>query len=70
MSSQSNNILRYVKLTENALPPTRRSPKAADIDLRSPYDATILARGKVLIKTDLHIKLPDSCYDTIAALTV
>jgi hypothetical protein len=34
--------------------------------LCSAYDATVPARGKELIKTDLQIKLPTGCYGRIA----
>ena len=60
-SSQSNVILRFVKLTKNALTPTRGSPKPASLDLRSPYDTTGLARAKVIISTDLQIQLGEGC---------
>jgi len=57
MSSESVAVLRYVKLTENALSPTKKSPKAAGLDLRSAYDVVIPGGGKELIKPDLEIKL-------------
>jgi len=34
--------------------------------LCSAYDATVPARGKELIKTDLQVKLPPGCYGRIA----
>ena len=57
--------LQYVKLTPNALPPTRGSSTAADIDLKSAY-ITIPAFGKGLVKTDLAIRVPTGCYGRIA----
>ena len=62
MSSESVAVLRSVKLTENALSPTKESPKAAGFNLRSAYDLVIPDGGKELIKTDLEIKLPTGCY--------
>jgi dUTPase len=49
MSSQSDVYLRFVKLTEDVLTPTREPPKSAGFDLRSPCDAIVPARGKELI---------------------
>ena len=34
--------------------------------LNSAYDCIIEARGKMLVKTDLKIALPDGCYGRIA----
>ena len=58
--------LQYVKLTPNALPPTRGSSMAAGIDLKSAYDITIPAFGKGLVETDLAIRVPTGCYGRIA----
>ena len=58
MSSQCDVYLRYVKLSEDALTPTRGSPRFAGFDLRSARDAIIPARGKELILTELQIELP------------
>jgi dUTP pyrophosphatase len=60
-----SGVLRYVKLTENALPPTRESSGAAGLDLRSARDVLISASGNGLI-TDLAIQLPPGCYGRIA----
>jgi len=57
--------LQYVKLTPNALPPTRGSSMAAGIDLKSAYDITIPAFGKGLVETDLTILVPTGCYGRI-----
>ena len=66
MSSKRAAVLRFVKLTANALTPTKASPKAAGFDLKSAYEATVPARGNEVIKTDLQIKLPPGCYGRIA----
>lgn len=69
MTSDIDVYLNFVKLTEHALTPTTESPKSAGFDLRSPLEATVPARGKELIKTDLKIKLPAGCYGRIALRT-
>ena len=46
--SQSNAVLCFVKVTENALIPTRGSRIAAGLDLRIAYDKAVPARGKLL----------------------
>ena len=66
-SSENNTYIQFVKLTELALTPTRESPRSADFDLLSPYDMTVLARGRELIATDLQIKIPEGCYGRLAA---
>jgi len=57
--------LQYVKLTPNALLPTRGSCMAAGIDLKSAY-VTTPAFGKGLVETDLAILVPQGCYGRIA----
>jgi hypothetical protein len=37
-------VLRFVRHTEHALPPTRESPKAAGFEMRSAYDVIVPAR--------------------------
>ena len=55
-----------VKLTPNALPPTRGSSMAAGLDLKSAYNVTIPAYGKGVVETDLAILVPPGCYGRIA----
>ena len=62
----SSPILRFVRLTEKAIHPTRGSARAAGLDLYSACDTIVPARGKVLIPTDLQIHVPDGCYGRIA----
>ena len=62
----SSVYLRYVKLSEDALSPTRGSPKSAGFDLRSPRSTIIPAKGKELILTNLQMELPRGCYGRIA----
>ena len=66
MASESVVVLRYVKLTENALPPTRESPRAAGFDIKSAYNVVIPASGNELVRTDLAIQIPNGCYGRIA----
>jgi dUTP pyrophosphatase len=66
VSSESNVYIQFVKLTEHTPTPIRESPRSAGFDLLNPYDTTIPARGKELIRTDLQIKLPEGCYGRIA----
>ena len=49
-------------MTEHSLTSTRELLKSAGFDLRSSYEITVAARGKVLIKTDLQMKLTEGCY--------
>jgi deoxyuridine 5'-triphosphate nucleotidohydrolase len=58
-------VLRYEKLTQNALPP-RETSKSAGIDLKSSHNFVISAWGNAIIKTDLVIQLPPACYGRIA----
>ena len=45
----ASGVPRYVKLTENAVPPTRESSGAAGLDL-SAYGVLIPASGNGLVK--------------------
>lgn len=66
-TQESNTMMKFQvkKLTEHATIPTRGSKFAAGYDLSSAYDGTVPARGQTLLKTDLSIKVPDSCYGRI-----
>jgi dUTP pyrophosphatase len=66
MASEIAVVLQYVKLTENALPPTRESPRAAGFDLKSAYNVVIPPGGNESVKTDRAIQLPRGCYGRIA----
>ncbi|XP_035773937.1 deoxyuridine 5'-triphosphate nucleotidohydrolase-like [Anopheles albimanus] len=59
-------VLKFAKLTENAYPPTKGSVKAAGYDLRSAYDYTVPARGKLLVMTDIQVQVPEGCYGRVA----
>lgn len=58
--------LRFAKLSQNALAPSRGSSRAAGYDLYSAYDCEIPASGKAVVKTDIQIALPSGCYGRIA----
>ncbi|XP_062819667.1 deoxyuridine 5'-triphosphate nucleotidohydrolase, mitochondrial isoform X2 [Anolis carolinensis] len=58
--------LRFAKLSENAVAPSRGSSKAAGYDLYSAYDYEIPASGKAIVKTDIQIALPTGCYGRVA----
>jgi len=55
-------------MTEHALTLTQETPRSAGHTLRTPYDTTVPARGKYVIRTDLQIELPGGCYGRIAPI--
>ena len=59
-------ILRFVLMTEKAIPPTRGSARAAGLDLHSACYIAVPARGKVLVTTDLQTHVPEGFYGRIA----
>ncbi|KAK6184881.1 hypothetical protein SNE40_007243 [Patella caerulea] len=61
-----NIVLKFAKLTKNALTPTRGSKLAAGYDLYSAYKVTVPSKGKAVVKTDIQIALPDGCYGRVA----
>ena len=69
-ASSHQKQVKYVKLSERAFAPTRRSLRAAGFDLRASHDMIILPAGKGEIRTDLQIQVPDGCYGRIAPLTI
>ena len=58
--------LLVVKITDNAILPTRASGGSAGLDLYSAYNYTVSPRCRQLVKTDLKICLPDGTYGRIA----
>merc|ERR1712198_182085 len=62
----SGAVLRFAKLSEHAMAPSKGSKLAAGYDLHSAYDYEIAAHGKVIAKTDLQIRVPDGTYGRIA----
>ena len=65
-SENTSDVLRFVRLSANAFPPTRESARAAGYDLRSAYDYVIPGFGRGLVETDIAIRLPSGCYGRIA----
>ena len=62
----SNEVLKIKRMSENAFIPKRGSPLSAGYDLCSAYEVVIPARGKGLVKTDLAMNIPVTCYGRIA----
>jgi deoxyuridine 5'-triphosphate nucleotidohydrolase len=65
-TSGRREIMRVMKLTSEAIIPTRGSSLAAGYDLSSAYDYVIPAGGKGLVKTDLVIAIPHGTYARVA----
>jgi len=59
-------LLMVKKLSENAILPHRGSAHAAGYDLASAVEATVPARGKALVGTDLSIAIPEGTYARVA----
>jgi dUTP pyrophosphatase len=68
-SSENNTFIQIHKMTEHALTPTWESPRSAGFDLLIPYDMTVPAKRKELIRTDLQMKLLEGCYGRITPRT-
>ena len=51
-------ILKYKKLSENAKDPVRGTPGSSGLDVFSPIDCVVPARGDYLIPTDLAFDIP------------
>lgn len=64
--TEEREVLRFVKLSENAHSPTKATPDAAGFDLYSAYDYEIQPSGKVLALTDIQIAVPSNCYGRVA----
>ncbi len=63
---QNEEVLRFVRLTENAYAPTKGTPDAAGFDLYSAYDYEIQPGGKILAQTDIQVAVPQDCYGRVA----
>ena len=63
---EQEEVLRFVKLTENACAPSKATADAAGFDLYSAYDYEVQPSGKVLAMTDIQIAVPSGCYGRIA----
>lgn len=60
------NKFSVKKLSANATLPTKGSEFSAGYDLYSAEDASVPARGRALIKTDIAIAIPPNSYARIA----
>ena len=54
------------KLNKNAMIPVKGSPFAAGYDMHALTDATVPARGKVLVSTGIAMAIPEGNYGRIA----
>lgn len=65
-SQRETPVLRFAKLSERAVPPTRGSTKAAGYDLHSAYDYSVGAMDRAIVKTDIQIAVPRGYYGRVA----
>jgi dUTP pyrophosphatase len=63
----SENILWYVRLTENAFPLVRESPAAEGYEMRTAYVYEIPAGGVRSVRTELQVQLPARCFGKITS---
>ncbi|NXH96187.1 DUT protein, partial [Pachycephala philippinensis] len=63
---EASTRLRFTKLSDNAVAPSRGSARAAGYDLYSAYDCVIPPMEKAVVKTDIQIALPSGCYGRVA----
>ena len=61
MPGSTEEVLRFVKLTENAYAPSKGSPEAAGFDLYSAYDYEVKPKDKVLVMTDIQLSGSYGC---------
>ena len=65
-SYKMTTVLKFHKLSENAMTPIRGSEFSAGLDLFAAEAKVIASKGRALVKTDLQVALPDGCYGRIA----
>ena len=63
---QGTELLKWAKLSEAGRAPERKSDESAGYDLRSAHRAAVPAHGKVVVKTDIQILVPEGTYARIA----
>lgn len=66
MNRRSSEILKFKRLTQNAIIPKRGSPYAAGYDLHSAGEIIVPSKGKILVPTNLSCAIPNGCYGRIA----
>jgi dUTP pyrophosphatase len=60
-------VLWFVKLSENAFPLIKETPRAVGYQLRSAYEVEIPAQGIKSLKTDVAVQLPQGCFGKIVS---
>jgi dUTP pyrophosphatase len=60
------SVLKFIRITENAVAPTRASEFAAGYDLCAAKDVIVKANSTAKIPTDLVIAMPSGTYGRIA----
>lgn len=65
----ANSVVKFVRLSSEAVKPTRGSEKAAGFDLYSTQSCWIPSGGQDVISTGLKVCLPDNTYGRVAALS-
>lgn len=58
--------LKFIKLNDKAITPTRNNPSDAGLDLSSTESLTIYPLGRVLVHTGLALQIPDGYYGRVA----
>ncbi len=66
MAGPPTQVLQARLLSEFAVPPRRASDGAAGYDLTAAHAAVVPARGRVLVHTDVAIRVPDGTYGRVA----
>jgi len=66
MNGRSSEILKFKRLSQNAIIPKRGSLYAAGYDLHSATEIIVPSKGKILIPTNLSCAIPQGCYGRIA----
>ncbi|RDY07955.1 Deoxyuridine 5'-triphosphate nucleotidohydrolase, partial [Mucuna pruriens] len=64
--STNPSLLRFKKLSDKAVLPSRASPLSAGYDLSSAVETKVPARGKALVATDISIEIPEGTYARVA----
>ncbi|XP_037531021.1 deoxyuridine 5'-triphosphate nucleotidohydrolase-like [Nematolebias whitei] len=59
-------VLRFAKISEHAVPPTRGFTRDTGYDLYSAHDCTVGAMDKAVVKTDIQIAVSRGYYGRVA----
>ena len=60
--SDRPSVLRFKKLSEEAIPPVKSSPQSVGFDLSSPRNAILPPGNWITLFTDIAIQLPVGTY--------